>query len=66
MGLFLREKEIIGCRGATKQELIESVRLVEQGRLKPYVSHRFRFEEINELCSDLLGGKVLGRGVMTL
>ncbi len=65
MGIFLREKEIIGCRGATKQELIESVRLVEEGRLKPYVSNRRRLEEINELCSDLLSGKVLGRGVMT-
>lgn len=65
-GLFLREKEIIGSRAYTKQELIESVRIVEERKVKPFVSNRYRFEQINDLCSDLLSGKVLGRGVMTL
>lgn len=58
------EKEIIGMRGSTGQDLVESIRFVEQGRIKPYIFKKYRLEEINKALNDLKEGKSLGRTVI--
>jgi len=62
--LMIQEKEIIGTRASTKQDLIEAVRLVEQGKIHPYVSDTFSLEEIHEALDRLRKGKIMGRGVL--
>lgn len=62
--IMKNEKEIIGMRGSTRQDLIEAVRLVEQGKIKPYVYKTYRLAEINEALTQLKTGKSLGRTVI--
>jgi len=64
--LMIQEKEIIGARGSTKRDLIEAVRLVEQGKIKPYVSDTFPLDEINVGLKKLREGKIIGRGVLMI
>ena len=45
--VLINEKEIIGTRASNKQDLIEVVRLVEQGKVTPYVSNTFPLNDIN-------------------
>jgi Zn-dependent alcohol dehydrogenases len=49
----VKEKEILGIRGSTRQNLRDCVRLVEQGVLKPYVYKKYPLEQINEALSEL-------------
>ena len=39
-----RELEIIGSRNGTRQDMVEAIRLVESGIVKPYVAARFPLE----------------------
>ncbi|HSB73758.1 MAG TPA: alcohol dehydrogenase catalytic domain-containing protein [Candidatus Methylomirabilis sp.] len=63
--LFKTELQIIGCRGSTRQDLIEVVRLVEQGRLTPVVGARYSLEQIQEASARLESGDLVGRIVLT-
>ena len=63
--LFSVEKEIIGCRGSTKQELIEVVNLVSQGKLKSVVGAKYPLSQIQQAVTLLEAGDVLGRIVLT-
>lgn len=62
--LVIKEKEVLGLRGATTQDLKDTIRLVEEGRIVPYVSNHFRLEEINEALVFLKESKSLGRSVL--
>jgi 2-desacetyl-2-hydroxyethyl bacteriochlorophyllide A dehydrogenase len=62
--IMRNEKEIIGMRGSTSQDLIEVIRLVEQGKIKPYIYKTYRLTEINEALTNLKEGKSLGRTVI--
>lgn len=62
--LVIKEKEVLGLRGSTRQNLADSIALVEKGNLVPYVSDHFRLEEINEALAFLRGGRGLGRSVI--
>ena len=44
--LFKTEQEIIGCRGSTKQDLIDVVRLVRTGQVTPVIGAPYPLEQI--------------------
>jgi 2-desacetyl-2-hydroxyethyl bacteriochlorophyllide A dehydrogenase len=43
-----RELEIIGSRNGTRQDLVEAIRLVERGVVRPPIAARFPLEKINQ------------------
>lgn len=62
--LMLNEKEIIGVRGSTYQNLLESVELAKQKFITPFVSNEYDFENINQAFNDLQNGHVISRSVI--
>lgn len=66
MAMHYHEYEIIGCRFVTKGELLELIKLVEKGQIKPVVTQTFPFDQVNEALQTLRAGKCLGRIVLTL
>ena len=56
--------EIIGSRGCTKQDIVETIRLVEAGKLKPTVCKIFDLEEVNVAMECLKKEKPAGRIVV--
>lgn len=60
----IKEKEIIGVRGSTRENLREAIRLVEEGKVIPYVSRCYRLDEINQALDDLKKSKSIGRSVI--
>jgi len=42
-----RELEIIGSRNGTRQDMVEAIRLVERGMVRPPIAERFPLNEIN-------------------
>ena len=63
--LFKTEQEIIGCRGSTKQDLIDVVRLVQQGQLTPVIGAHYALEQIGAAAELLTNGDLVGRIVLT-
>jgi propanol-preferring alcohol dehydrogenase len=43
-----REIEIIGSRNGTRQDMVEAIRLLESGIVKPHIAARFPLEQVNE------------------
>jgi propanol-preferring alcohol dehydrogenase len=65
MRLFTTEQEIIGCRGSTQQDLIDVVRLVGTGQIKPIIGAHYSLEQIEQAAARLESGDLAGRIVMT-
>jgi len=63
--LFKAEREIIGCRGSSRQDLVEVVRLAGAGRLTPVIGARYPLEQIGAAAERLGGGDLAGRIVLT-
>ncbi len=63
--LFKTEQQIIGCRGSTKQDLIDVVRLVQLGQLTPVVGASYSLEQIRKATARLESGDLVGRIVLT-
>ncbi len=63
--LFKTEQQIIGCRGSTKQDLMDVVRLVQGGHLTPVVGASYPLEQIQEAAARLESGRLVGRIVLT-
>jgi propanol-preferring alcohol dehydrogenase len=63
--LFKRELEIIGCRGSTKQDLIDVVRLVREGWITPIIGAQYPLEQIDAAAARLASGELEGRIVLT-
>jgi 2-desacetyl-2-hydroxyethyl bacteriochlorophyllide A dehydrogenase len=61
MRLFATEQEIIGCRGSTKQDLIDVVRLVDEGKLTPVLGACYGLEQIADAAARLESGDLVGR-----
>lgn len=59
--LFKAELEIIGCRGSTRQDLIDVVRLVKAGMLTPILGASYALEQIGEAAARLESGDLVGR-----
>lgn len=62
--LFKTEQQIIGCRGSTKQDLIDVVRLVRLGQLTPVVGASYSLDRIREATARLESGDLVGRIVL--
>jgi propanol-preferring alcohol dehydrogenase len=59
-----RELEIIGSRNGTRQDLLEAIRLVERGMVRPLIAARFPLIEINQAmlrARQGLAGRVVVR-----
>ncbi len=65
MRLFKTEQEIIGCRGSTKQDLVDVVRLVQSGRITAVIGAHYKLEQIDEAVARLESGDLVGRIVLT-
>ncbi len=65
MRLFATEQEIIGCRGSTKQDLIDVVRLVGTKQITPIIGVRYSLERIERAAARLESGELIGRIVLT-
>jgi D-arabinose 1-dehydrogenase-like Zn-dependent alcohol dehydrogenase len=65
MRFFKSELEIIGCRGSTKQDLIDVVRLVGTGQLTPVIGAYYPLEQIQAAATRLESGDLVGRIVLT-
>ena len=63
--LFKTEQQIIGCRGSTKHDLVEVIRLVQAGQLSPVVGATYGLEQIREATDRLASGDFEGRIVLT-
>ena len=59
--LFKTELELIGCRGSTKQDLIDVVRLVASGQVTPILGASYPLAGIDEAVHRLESGDVVGR-----
>ena len=57
--------ERIGTRASTLQDVVETVKLVEQGLLKPVVSKTFNLVDANDALQMLQDSPPLGRIVLT-
>lgn len=62
--VVIKEKEILGTRGSTRQDLREVAELVEKGIVEPFVSDLYRLEDINNALDALRERRSLGRGVV--
>jgi 2-desacetyl-2-hydroxyethyl bacteriochlorophyllide A dehydrogenase len=60
-----RELEIVGSRNGTRQDMVEAIRMVERGEIKPIISSRFPLEQINQAIQRLREG-VVGRIVIEI
>ena len=65
MAMHYNEWIIKGARLCTKAELLEVIRLVEDGKLKPVISKTFPFEKANEALEALQKPDTIGRLVLT-
>jgi len=62
---FKTEQQIIGCRGSTRHDLIDVVRLVQAGQLTSVIGARYPLERISEAAARLESGELVGRIVLT-
>ena len=58
-----KELEIIGSRNGTRQDIVEAIRLIDAGIVRPRISDRFRLEDINAAIECMRRGP-LGRVVV--
>ncbi|MBW1673831.1 MAG: zinc-binding dehydrogenase [Deltaproteobacteria bacterium] len=65
MAMHFHEWEIIGSRFVTKPELMQVIKLIEEGKIKPVVTKTFPFEQANEALNALRSRTTLGRIVLT-
>ena len=63
--LFSKEFELIGCRGSTLQDLVDVVRLVEEGVIHPVIGEYFDLQEIEKAVHCLENSQMIGRIVLT-
>ena len=59
--LFKTEQQIIGCRGSTKQDLIDVVELVRTGKIEPVLGASYPLSRIGDALARLESGDLLGR-----
>jgi D-arabinose 1-dehydrogenase-like Zn-dependent alcohol dehydrogenase len=59
------EKQILGCRGTNKKELLEVLDLADRGRLTSVIGATFPLREFDQAVKALEEGAVAGRVVTT-
>jgi len=65
LDMMLNEKELIGCRGSSLQELREVVELTSEGAIEPVIGLRYHLSEIEAAAAALREGAMSGRIVLT-
>jgi D-arabinose 1-dehydrogenase-like Zn-dependent alcohol dehydrogenase len=58
-----RELEIVGSRNGTRQDMVEAIRLVASGKVRPLIAARYPLEQVNEAIERVRDG-VVGRVVI--
>jgi 2-desacetyl-2-hydroxyethyl bacteriochlorophyllide A dehydrogenase len=66
MMMHYREYTVMGSRFTTKAELLELIKLVGQGKIRPVVTKTLPFDQANEALEALKKKTYLGRIVLTL
>jgi propanol-preferring alcohol dehydrogenase len=61
MRLFKSEQQIIGCRGSTRQDLVDVVGLVHAGKITPVLGACYPIEQIDQAAARLESGDLVGR-----
>ena len=64
LSVLFYEREIIGIRASNRQDLVESVRLVEGGHIDPYLFSVRPLSEVNEALNLLRSKQTLGRTIL--
>ena len=65
MAMHYNEWILKGARLCTKAELLQVIKLIEGGKLKPVISQTFPFEKANEALEALQRESTVGRLVLT-
>jgi D-arabinose 1-dehydrogenase-like Zn-dependent alcohol dehydrogenase len=60
-----KELEIVGSRNGTRQDMVEAIRLLETGIVKPFVAGRYALEDIN-VAIQAMQNNSLGRLVVVM
>lgn len=63
---FVRELVVTGSRCCTKQELIETIEMVKQGRIKSVITQTFSLKEVEQAHQLLDERKIFGRAVLVM
>lgn len=66
MAIAMGEREIIGSRAMTKQNVIDCIKLVAEGKVKPQIDETFSLEEANQALDKLAKEGFLGRGILVI
>ena len=66
MAMHFNEWTIIGARVSTKQELVEVIKLVEDGSIKPVISKTIPLEMVNVGLEEIKQGRNIGRVVLEI
>lgn len=61
MDMHNNEWSIKGAKVSTKQELMEVIKLVETGRIKPVVSKKISLNKVNEGLEAIKNARIMGR-----
>ncbi len=64
--LVIKEKQVLGIRGSTRQNMLDSIRMVEDGIIVPTITGSFSLEEINDALKILKENRGMGRNVIVL
>ena len=62
--IVIKEKELIGIRGSTRQDIVDAVKMVEKGIVKPHVYQSLPLSDINIALHQLAQGGSLSRTVI--
>ncbi len=65
MDMHFHEWQVMGSRFITKNQLMQVIKLIEEGKIKPVVTKTFPFEQANEALNALRSRTTLGRIVLT-
>jgi D-arabinose 1-dehydrogenase-like Zn-dependent alcohol dehydrogenase len=62
--LVFAQAEVMGSRYASRHELVQSARLVAEGRVRPVIGARAGIDDVDRIHDALREGRLLGRGAM--
>ena len=66
MAMHYNEYHIIGSRFLLKAELLQLIKLVEQGKIRPVVTKTYPFDQLNQAIDSLKARTHLGRVAITM
>ena len=64
LDMHYNEWTVQGSKGASRQDILEVIDLIERGKIKPLISREVHWTRANEMLRDLEEAKVAGRVVL--